>query len=69
MKVKVVEDLIQYAIVVHTFGPTNVMEYFPEEVLPLGKNMLLEVDNLVGYESIELIGMKWPSKLFLSCLL
>ena len=42
-----VEDLVQSGIEDHTFGPTNVRAHFPEE-LTLGKNMLLEVDSLVG---------------------
>jgi len=54
-----VEDLISTGIEDHTFGPTNVREYFPEEELAPGKNRLLKVDNsLVKWERIELIGIK-----------
>jgi len=31
LKIKVAEDLIQAGIEDHTFEPTNVREYFPEE--------------------------------------
>jgi len=44
----VVEDLIQYGIEDHTFGPTNVRTHFTEEELTLGKNIMLEVDSFVG---------------------
>jgi len=33
---------------VHTTGPTDAREHFPEEMLTPGKNMFLEVDSLVG---------------------
>ena len=47
LKVKVAEDLIQSGDEDHTFGPTNIKEHFPEEVLTLGKHRLLEMDSLV----------------------
>jgi len=43
----VVENFISSGIKDQTFGPTNVREYFPEEELTLGKNMLLKVAILV----------------------
>jgi len=43
----VVEDLISFGIEDHIFGPTKVMEHFPEEELTPGKNRLLEVASLV----------------------
>ena len=42
-----VESLISFGIEDHTFGPTNLREYFPEEELTLGKNRFLEVARLV----------------------
>jgi len=50
LKVRVVEDLISSGVEDHTFGPTNVREHFPEEELTVGRNRLLEVDNLVEWE-------------------
>jgi len=58
LKVKVVEDLISVGIEDHTFGLTKVREHFLEEELTLGKYRLLEVDSLVEWEWIELIGRK-----------
>jgi len=69
LKVNVVEHLIWFGIEDHTFGPTTVMEHFPEEELTLGKNRLLKVAGLVEGELLELIGMKYPSKWFGSNLL
>jgi len=43
----VVEFLISFGIEYHTFRPTKVREYFPEEKLTLGKNRLLGVASLV----------------------
>ena len=42
------DGLLQSGIEDHTFGPTSIKAHFPEEELTLGKNMLLEVDGLVG---------------------
>jgi len=44
----VAADLMQSGIEGHTFGPTNVRVHFPEEEWTLGKNVLLEVNSLVG---------------------
>jgi len=41
------QKTLQSGIEEQTFGPTNVMEHFPEEEFTLGKNSSLEVDNLV----------------------
>jgi len=54
--------LLQPGIEDHSLGPTNVREHFTEEELTLGKNRLLEVDNLVELEGIELIEIKYLSK-------
>jgi len=44
----VVQDFILSGVEDHTFGPTNVRAHFLDEELTLDKNMLLEVNNLVG---------------------
>ena len=40
LKVKMTEDLIQSNTENHTFGPTNVMEHFPEEELSKKTNQI-----------------------------
>ena len=61
MQVKVEKDLMQSST--EDFGLQNVREYFPEDELTLGKNRLLEVDSIVDWECMELIGIKSSSKL------
>ena len=57
-----VEDSIQFCSVDHTFGPTKVREHFPERVLTLGKNMLLEVNSLIVLCRFFLKGLFMSSK-------
>jgi len=47
LKINVVEGLISFGIEDHTFGPTKVGEYFPEEEVTLVRNRLIEVASLV----------------------